>query len=252
MADLALSNLTVTAGRATLVRNATLRLRSGEIVALIGPNGAGKTSLLRAALGLIRATGTATLDGRDVAALTPIERARAIAYLPQHRPLAWNLSVRAVCALGRFAYGAPPARLSPADSEAVDAALAACDLTALTDRAAPSLSGGELARLHLARALAASTPLLIADEPIAALDPRHQLRVLDILKAYRDRGGGALVVLHDLNFAARIADRLVWMRDGHIVADGPTEETLTSARLAEIYNVRATVSGRDVRIDGAA
>ncbi|WP_375210521.1 ABC transporter ATP-binding protein [Hyphomonas jannaschiana] len=251
MAELLTKNLSVKAGTTTLVEDANLQLVPGELVALLGPNGAGKTSLLKAALGLEkRSAGFARLDGSDSAKLSPIERARRVAYLPQQRPLAWPNTVRDVVALGRYAYGAAPGRLSPEDAAAVDQAIQRCDLTELTDRQTDTLSGGELARVHCARAFAADAPLLVADEPVAALDPRHQFRIMDIVREYVDAGCGALVVLHDISLAARYATRIVWMKDSRIVADGAPEDTLTPERLADIYGVRATVSGRAVEIQG--
>jgi iron complex transport system ATP-binding protein len=251
MAELLTKDLSVKAGATTLVNGANLRLVPGELVALLGPNGAGKTSLLKAALGLEkRSAGFTRLDGSDSAKLSPIERARRVAYLPQQRPLAWPNTVRDVVALGRYAYGAAPGRLSPEDAAAVDQALKRCDLTELTDRQTDTLSGGELARVHCARAFAADAPLLVADEPVAALDPRHQFRIMDIVREYVDGGCGALVVLHDISLAARYATRIVWMKDSRIVADGAPEDTLTPERLADIYGVRATVSGRAVEIQG--
>lgn len=251
MAELLTKDLSVKAGATTLVNGANLRLVPGELVALLGPNGAGKTSLLKAALGLEkRSAGFARLDGSDSAKLSPIERARRVAYLPQQRPLAWPNTVRDVVALGRYAYGAAPGRLSPEDAAAVDQAIKRCDLKELIDRQTDTLSGGELARVHCARAFAADAPLLVADEPVAALDPRHQFRIMDIVREYVDGGCGALVVLHDITLAARYATRIVWMKDSRIVADGAPEDTLTPERLADIYAVRATVSGRAVEIHG--
>ncbi|MBU1286243.1 MAG: ABC transporter ATP-binding protein [Alphaproteobacteria bacterium] len=253
MTDFTVTDLTVKAGRTTLVEGAGFSLVPGELVALLGPNGAGKTSLLRASLGLEKRTsGTASLNGDDCTTLSPMERARRVAYLPQQRPLAWPNAVRDVVALGRFAYGAAPGRLSQPDADAVDRAMETCDLAALAHRSADTLSGGELARVHCARAFAAEAPLLIADEPVAALDPRHQFRIMDIIQSYVARGGGALVVLHDISLAARYASRLIWMKDGRIVADGPPAETLTAERLSEIYGVRAHVHGTRVHIEGAA
>ena len=252
MAELLARDLTVKAGGATLVDTANIRLVPGELVALLGPNGAGKTSLLRTTLGLEKRTaGLATLDGDDSAKLSPMQRARRVAYLPQLRPLAWPNAVRDVVALGRFAYGAAPGRLSQEDAEAVDSAIERCDLAGLKDRQTDTLSGGELARVHCARAFASDAPLLIADEPVAALDPRHQFRIMDIVNHFVEAGGGGLVVLHDIALAARYATRMIWMQEGRIIADGPPEETLTPERLAEIYGVRARIEGRAVEIEGA-
>ncbi|MEM8981741.1 MAG: ABC transporter ATP-binding protein [Pseudomonadota bacterium] len=252
MTELSTKALSVVRTGKTLVDNAELRCQPGEFVALLGPNGAGKTTLLRAALGLVpRTAGSATLSGDDTAQLSPQERARRASYLPQRRPLAWPSPVRDVVALGRFAHGAALGRLGDTDEQAVAAALAACDLTALADRATDTLSGGELARVHFARAFAAQAPLLIADEPVAALDPRHQHRIMELVHDFVKGGGGALIVLHDVALAARFADRLVWMRGGRLIADGPPDETLTAERLADVYRVRASVDGSAVNIEGA-
>ena len=252
MTSLKISDLTLRAKQTLLVDRASTHLNAGELVVLLGPNGAGKTSLIRGALGLIKTeAGTSELDGHAVSSMSPTERAQKVSYLPQIRPLAWPNRVRDVVALGRYSHGATVGRLSDEDQIAVDSAISACDLTQLQDRSADTLSGGELARMHCARAFAANAPLLIADEPIAALDPRHQFRILDLIKSYVDQGGGALLVLHDIELAARFASRLIWMKDGRIIADGPVHETLTAERLAEVYGVSATISDTRIIMEGA-
>jgi len=256
MTDLNVQNLSVAVGAAVLLERASLQLRRGELVALLGPNGAGKTTLLRAVLGLIKTTaGTAMLDGEDIAALPPMARAKKISYLPQRRPLAWPNTVRDVVALGRFAHGAALGRLGPEDAAAVDVAMAACNLVPLANRRTDSLSGGELARVHFARTIAAQTPFLIADEPVAELDPQHQFKIAALIRQFANDGGGALLVLHEVALAARFADRLIWLQDGRIVADGPPEETLTEQRMRDVYGVKARINvdhdGVDVRIQGA-
>ena len=251
MTELVTTDLILKVGNATLVEHASFRLAAGEFVALLGPNGAGKTSLIRASLGLEKPShGKATVNDEDTTHLTPVARARHVAYLPQIRPLAWPNTVRDVVALGRFSHGAALGRLSGADADAVERAINACDLTRLADRAADTLSGGELARMHCARAFAAEAPLLIADEPIAALDPRHQFRILDLIAEFVRQGGGALVVLHDVQLAARYASRLIWMKEGRILADGPPAETLTVERLETIYGIRARIEGSRIEMDG--
>ena len=256
MTELVAKNLSVAAGDVTLLDDASLTLRPRQLIAVLGPNGAGKTTLLTAMLGLVdTCRGSTTMDGRNVASLTPAERARNISYLPQRRPLAWPNRVVDIVALGRFAHGAAPGRLSAADAEAVDYAIDACQLRKLMNRHADSLSGGELARVHFARALAARTPLLIADEPVAALDPRHQLRIAELIREFVDTGGGALVVLHDVALAARFADQLVWMSCGKIVATGSPRDTVTADLMQQVYGVRAHVEfdkhGPDIRIKGS-
>ena len=250
MTDLVAIDLTLKAKDDLLVDDASFRLSPGELIVLLGPNGAGKTSLIRASLGLEKPSrGLATLGGADTHSLSPIARARRVAYLPQIRPLAWPNTVRDVVALGRFSHGAALGRLNGVDSKAVERAIKACDLTHLAHRSADTLSGGELARMHCARAFAAEAPLLIADEPTAALDPRHQYRILDMIAAFVEQGGGALVVLHDIQLAARYASRLIWMQNGRIMADGPPAETLTAGRLETVYGIRASVEG--LRVDMA-
>jgi len=256
MTELVATNISVTAGDTRLVDNVSLSLKTGELVAILGPNGAGKTSLLRALLGLTEiAGGSALLDGQDAAHLQATERAKLVSYLPQRRPLAWPNKVRDIIALGRFAHGAALGRLSPQDAEAVTDAIKACKLENLADRNADTLSGGEIARVHFARAMAARTPLLIADEPTAALDPLHQLAIAQLMRDFVNSGGGALLVLHDVALAARFADRLIWMRDGQVVATGSPDETLNAELMQKVYDVRAHVvrdaDGFDIRVEAA-
>ncbi len=254
MTKLVAENVCVELSGAAIVRDASLSLQPGELVAILGPNGAGKTSLLRTLLGIAKTTaGTAELDGTDCRKMPPVERAKLVSYLPQRRPLAWPNRVCDVVALGRFAHGAALGRLNAVDAEAVAAALTACDLNKLAERSTTTLSGGELARVHFARAIAARTPLLVADEPVAELDPRHQLRIADLLRQFVNDGGGALVVLHEVALAARIADRLIWMKNGRIVAQGTPKETLNADMMENVYGVQAHVGndqhGFDVRIE---
>lgn len=247
MPDLTASGVSVALDGRTIVDQASLRVGSGELVALLGANGAGKTTLLRGVLGLLpRAGGSVLMGDGDPARLSASERARRIAYLPQIRPLAWPIRVRDLVALGRFAHGAALGRRSPLDDDAVEHALNVCDLGRFATRAATTLSGGELARVHVARAIAAEAPFLMADEPTAALDPLHQHQVMGLLRASAEAGRGVLVVTHDIGLAAQFADRLAWMAAGRIVADGTPEATLTADRVAQVYGVRAAVR----RIDG--
>lgn len=242
MSGLQVSGLSYAAQGKALVHEASFALTPGTLTMLVGPNGAGKTTLLKLALGLLKPdSGTAHIDGQDIAKLSPVRRARKIAYLPQQRPLAWPQPVRDVVALGRFAFGGVPSQLSDEDEQAVKRAIAACDLSGLEERAADSLSGGELARVHLARAFASEAPMLIADEPVAALDPRFQHEILGHFARTARDGRGILTVIHDLSLAAQYADRLIWMKSAKIVADGGPADTITPANLREIFGVEATV-----------
>ncbi len=254
MTSLVANKVNLHAGDSITVDEASLSIKPGELVAILGANGAGKTSLLRTLLGITAASsGTAKLNGQDCFELSPSERAKVVSYLPQRRPLAWPLRVRDVVALGRFAHGAALGRLAAADEAAVEEAIASCKLGKLRDRSTDSLSGGELARVHFARAIAGKTPLLVADEPVAELDPRHQILVANMIRQYVNDGGGALVVLHEVALAARIADRLIWMKNGRIVAEGTPKETLHAQAMEDVYGVRAHVDsdrrGFDIRIE---
>ena len=259
MTKLIVDHATIAPGRQSasehipLVNDASLQLSSGEVVALLGANGGGKTSLLRGILGFHNLTqGTITLDDQDFLTQPSAERAQKVSYLPQQRPLAWPSRVYDIVALGRFAHGATLGRLGSEDIDAVEHALTSCDLQRLKNRNVLSLSGGERARVHFARAMATQAPLLIADEPMAELDPRFQLQISQLIRQFVDTGGGALVVLHEIALAANLADRLIWMRDGHIIATGTPAETLTPNILADVYGVRANITrdehGFEVRI----
>lgn len=251
MTELISQDIKMIAGGTTIVSAASFSLKPGELVVILGPNGAGKTSLIRASLGFEKPSiGMATLAGEDTATLSPAKRARKISYLPQSRPLAWPNSVRDIVSLGRFSHGAAMGRLTGSDAEAVERAMVNCDIAHLSKRDAGTLSGGELARVHCARAFAAETPLLVADEPIAGLDPRHQFRILDLFQSYVAQGGGALLILHDVELAARYASRLIWMKQGKIIADGSPATTLTAQRLADIYGIKASVNGLRIEMTG--
>ena len=242
-----LANASVSLGARTVVADISLTIASGEIVALLGPNGAGKTSLLRAALGLIQlSAGQARLGGVDPRALSARDRALRAAYLPQRPQSIWPVSVEHLIALGRYAYGAAPDRLSLEDQAAVEAALKACALEALRTRRMDEISGGEKARAHLARALAQQAPLLVLDEPTAGLDPAQALAVADVMRGHI-ANGAAILSTHDVALAARTAHRVLLLRQGRIVAEGAPEAALTSDALETAYGRK----GRLDRVDGA-
>jgi iron complex transport system ATP-binding protein len=238
---LTLTGANVALGVRTVVSDISLTVASGEVIALLGPNGAGKTSLLRAALGLIPiSTGEARLGGADPRAMTPRDRALRAAYLPQRPQSIWPISVEHLIALGRYAYGAAPDRLSRADQAAVDAAIQACALERLRSRRMDEISGGEKARAHLARALAQHAPLLMLDEPTAGLDPAQALAVAEIMGSHAARGA-VLFSTHDVALAARAANRIVLLCEGRVVAEGAPKTTLTPEALEAAYGRRARV-----------
>lgn len=229
-------------GRAILDRIEAV-LRPGRVTAILGPNGAGKSTLLKAMAALVTPScGAVSLDGRAIAALEPRERARLIGYLPQDPRVHWDLRVRDVVALGRVAHRSPFAAPGPADRAAVDAALTMTATTAFADRRVATLSGGERARVLLARVLAGEPAWLLADEPMASLDPAHQLDLLDQLRAVAVRGGGVVVVLHDLLHAGRIADDVLLLQHGRVIAHGPTRDVLTAEMVARVFDIAVRVS----------
>ena len=235
-------DLSVRLGRHPAVSGVSAALEPGQLVGIIGPNGAGKSTLIRALLGLVGADGGAvSIDDTPIANLSRKDVARRVAYLPQGQTLHWPLLVERLVALGRMPHLGPLSRLSPEDEAMVDAALARADVLHLKGRIATELSGGERARVLLARALAVGAPALIADEPLAALDPGHQLDVMDLLKGEARAGSLVVTVLHDLGMAARYCDRLLLMDKGRLVADGKPMEVLTEQSLAQVYGISACI-----------
>ncbi len=233
-------NISVDIAGKAIVSAASLHIAPGELVGLIGPNGAGKSTLLKAALGLRpKSGGEVLLDGKDFLAMRPQIRACHIAFLPQERHVEWRLPAYDIVMLGRYPHRARFGGPTHEDRAAVARALDAVDGHALVDRPVTVLSGGERTRILLARALAVETPVLLADEPIAALDPYHQLHVMEILRERARAGAAVLVVIHDLALAARYMDRLVLMNEGAIAAEGPPAEVLSPDNLARIYRINA-------------
>ncbi len=235
-------NVVVRFGDALIVDGAALDLRAGELTVLIGPNGAGKTTLMRALAGLVPAEGRIEIEGKPLSTLTVRDRARRIAYLPQGHVFHWPMPVAAVVALGRYAYGDAFSAVTDADRRAVEKALAATDTEGFANRAVTTLSGGERARVALARALACEAPILLADEPTVSLDPRHQLVVMELLARAAHDGGAVLAIGHDLALAARFADRIVIMDRGRLVADGAPRAVLTVERIAAVFGVEAIIT----------
>lgn len=235
MTLLTLSDLSVwRQGETPVVEGVDLRIGQGEVVGLIGPNGAGKTTLMRGALGLLPIRGTSSL-----AALPAAERGRHAAWLPQSREIAWPVSVERLVALGRIPYLPAGTRPGGADRDAVEAALSRMAIAGLRDRPATALSGGEQARVLIARTLAQETPLILADEPIAGLDPAHQIATMEVFASLAAEGRSALVSLHDLGLAARHCTRIAMLHQGRLVADGAPDAVLTPENLRSYFRVTA-------------
>jgi iron complex transport system ATP-binding protein len=237
-AFLTLDGVSVDLNRRTVVRDVSVELPRRCLVALVGPNGAGKTTLLRAVAGLLPSRGVIRLGRRDVAALSAHERALTFAYLPQGHLVHWPLPARDIVALGRFPHGAvDPDRLRPADAAAVERAMQATDTLAFADRPATALSGGERARVALARVLAVEAPIILADEPTAALDPHYQLAIMNMLRRVADDGALAIAVTHDLGLAARYADRVLVVAEGRLAAARPPETALAPDVLTAVFRI---------------
>jgi len=212
----------------------SVALHPGQVTAICGPNGAGKSSLLACLAGLLTPqAGAVTLDGAALTSLAPRERARVLGYLPQQGEVAWDLSVETLVSLGRLPWKAGAA----ADRAAGDAALAALDLKELRQRPLSSLSGGEQARVLLARVLAGEPRWILADEPLANLDLAHQLGLLGQFRALAAQGVGVCLVLHDLAQAMNHADRVIVLDSGCVAADGPPQEALTEALIEQVWKV---------------
>ena len=233
-------DLSVTLGPHPILEGVSCEIGRGEIVGLIGPNGAGKTTLLRVLLGLIEPIrGDIRIGGDSITGLSQRQRAQRVAYLPQSPTVHWPVAVRRLVALGRLPHLDPWQAPGDEDEAAIDAALQATDIVALQSRTLATLSGGERRLATLARALAVGADLLLADEPVAALDPGHQLQVMSLIRQLTQSDRSAMVVLHDLTLAGRFCDRLILLHRGRVHAHGAPLDVLSESNLADVYGVRA-------------
>ena len=213
---------------------ASFTLQQGEVLGLIGPNGAGKSTLLNALVGLEQMSGRLLLDDTDVTQLNDEDRAKTLGLMPQAMQSAWSLSVQDVVSLGRIPW-------RDNNVEAVQHAMHMAEIQTFAQRKVDELSGGERARVWLARVLAGQPRVLLADEPIASLDIHYQLSVMNVLKHYAQNGHGVIVALHDLSLAARYCDRLCLLHQGKVVELGEPKEVCTASQLSEVYGVEVDV-----------
>jgi iron complex transport system ATP-binding protein len=236
------TDIGVRLGGRDVLSGITLACRHGRITGLVGPNGAGKSTLMRALAGLLPLTrGSVCLDGREIATLPPRELGRRLAYLPQERAVHWPLSVRRMVSLGRLPHGGGGAKDAADGAGAVAHALRVMDATHLAERPVSELSGGELARVLFARALAQEAPVILADEPTAGVDPAHALGLFEVLGRLASEGRTIVVALHDLSLAARFCHEVVMLAQGRLVASGSPAEVLTVPRLEEVFGARMAV-----------
>jgi iron complex transport system ATP-binding protein len=255
--NLSARDITVVRGGSTLLDRASASCSPGKVTVILGPNGAGKSTLLSCLAGIERpTTGSVMLGDVPLADMRSQSRAKTIGLLPQGGELHWDITARQLVSLGQMPHQGNFG-LSDEGKAQIEGALHATDTAQYADRNMLSLSGGERARVLFARVLAGTPKWLLADEPLANLDPGHQLDMLTLLRAQADAGVGVIVVLHDLNHAAAVADHIIMMNIGVIQHQGSAEAVLTPAILAKVFNIEANVSSNSggqifVNISGKA
>lgn len=226
-----LDNICVTYGSSNVVKNVSAETGQSEFIALVGPNGSGKSSLLKAIAGILPHGGFTNLstDRR--------RRAKQLSYLSQNASASENHVVRDIVALGRTPYARTFSKLTKGDLNAVNTAMEKCGIINFADRPFGELSGGEQTRVHLARALATEAPLLLADEPVTALDPYYQLSVMTVLKDTAKSGKTVIAALHDLSLAKRFCDRIWVMNNGCLISEGVPTEALSEQVLRDVFRL---------------
>lgn len=249
MTQLAAQGLGLTRAGRAILDEVQLSVEAGEFVAVIGPNGAGKSTLLSLLAGLVAPDrGSVTLDGLALTSFTALELAQRRAFLPQNPRCDWPLPVHRLVGLGLTPLLPTLSDFTVADHQRIDSALLACDLVAQRDQPVTTLSGGELARAMLARALVADPAVLIVDEPLSGLDPRHALDASRRLQQLaREQGKLVIAAIHDLNIALRRATRVWALKGGRIVADGAPAAVITPSMLRDVFEVDACVAGEGTR-----
>lgn len=239
MTILRVRDLGVSLAKKRVLDDISFDIGEGEFIGLIGPNGAGKTTLLRALLDLTASEGEIELNDRDLRRMPASDKALEIAYLPQERDVAWSVSVRMLVSLGRSALKPVFAGLDGRDNEVIETVMQRMGVLDLASRPATELSGGERARALIARVLAQDTPIILADEPVAGLDPAHQLELMELFAGLTQERTTVIASLHDLGLAARYCTRVIVLDHGRLVDDGAPEEVLTPALLKSVYGIEA-------------
>jgi len=233
-----IKDITFAYGRRTILHDLSLSLEEGKLIALLGPNGSGKTTLLRIIAGTLKpSSGSVRLDGGDIAAMHAKARARRISVVKQIMSAAFAFTVAEVVAMGRYSYKRGTQSLDPQDYKIVHESIGMVGLKELEQRPVTMLSGGELQRVMLAKALCQQSRWMLLDEPVNHLDLKHRRDIMNTVRAHADSGKGALCVLHDIGMAKLYADRAILMKDGRIVFDGAPKQVLTDENISSIYEV---------------
>lgn len=236
-------NIQVDLGRVPVLRDISMAVKAGEVTGLIGPNGAGKSTLIKTLAGFLEPrSGRVLLQGRRLSQWKAHERARLIGYFPQGGHIHWPLVVERAVELGRIPYQAAWQPLTETDHAAVRDAMVRTDIAGLAGRRVDTLAGGEKTLVMLARVLAGNPAIILADEPVAGLDPHHQLQVMELLSLLAQRGCAVLVVFHDLSLAARFCQKIVFLKKGCFIASGSPREVLTAENLKTGYAIEARLT----------
>jgi iron complex transport system ATP-binding protein len=248
MNNFRVDNLSVSLSGKTIIDGLCCTFPTGRLIGLIGPNGAGKSTLLRAFLKLNAAIGSVLFDHQEMLSLSSAKRSRYLSYLPQEREIAWAMSVEAIVRLGLSSEPPLHSRQARSEDAIINEAISQLELETLRHRQVTSLSGGELARVLIARLLAQDTPVILADEPLAGLDPEHQIKVMRLFKQLAQSGKTVLTSIHDLTQAALWCDHLVLIDHGEIHAEGAPKDVLTVENLRKIYRIEAEVEESNGRL----
>jgi iron complex transport system ATP-binding protein len=239
------SHVSLTLGNVAVLHDVSCTIARGRVTAIIGPNGAGKTSLVRVIAGLVApGSGNVTIGGKPLSGIDRTDRARSLGYLPQIGLPQWNVTARALISLGRLPHRSAFAAPTDQDEAAIVDAMHVTDTTYLADRTIDQMSGGERARIQMARVLAGQPDWILADEPLANLDPPHARDMLHLCRNAAKRGSGVIIVLHQLDAAAEFADDVIIMREGVIIAAGASAAVLTPQHLETAFDMRFDVFTR--------
>lgn len=235
MTSLIVKNLNVVKDSAPILSDVSFSANAGEFIGILGANGAGKSTLLSAIAGTLQSGGQVELNGRALEAISLHQRASFMSYLPQHRPVHWSMTLEQVVKLGRFA--SRDNSYSAKELRAVDDAIKTMHLSHLSGRHAHTLSGGERARMHLARVLASQVKMLLLDEPIDALDPQHQHDIMNILANQAKAGSLVIASFHDIDLAMRYCSRLIVLHEGTLYADDTPDRVVTAKTIKDVFNL---------------